>query len=203
MSDAGPTWVGADPGGDGCFGVAILGGDGRCHTYSVGYVDAAIEGVCRHVHSAPAGVGIDAPLWWSSGPAGRRKADEWIREQYGLPPREVQAVNSMWGAALAQGMMFVARMRQTFPGVRITETHPKAVLKALGQQRWTEYFGPIPTEIRVDSEPDHERDALISAVAAREGFEGRWKRNLALDRHPSEQHPGEYWLAPVNYFWPD
>lgn len=42
------------------------------------------------------------------------------------------ALNSLWGAALVQGMMFVARLRQKFPGVPVTETHPKATAVALG-----------------------------------------------------------------------
>ena len=49
---------------------------------------------------------------------------------------------------------------------------------------------------------EHERDALISAVAARKGFEGGWTRDLIERRYPSEQDPSESWLGPVNYFWP-
>ena len=50
---------------------------------------------------------------------------------------------------------------------------------------------------------DHERDAAIGAMCAREGFRGRWTVDLARDRHQSEQDPFSYWLAPIRYFWPE
>jgi predicted nuclease with RNAse H fold len=165
-------------------------------------VDAAISVLRNHVEARPAGVGVDAPLWWCSGSAGLRKADKWIRDGYDLPNRNVQAVNSLWGSVLAQGMMFVARIREIYPGVNVTETHPKAVLVALGRETWTDYISALSTKLTVDTKPDHQRDAVISAVAAREGFEGRWKRDLISDRYPTEQNPTAHWLAPVHYFWP-
>jgi len=186
----------------GRFGVAILKADGTCHTAAVDHADAAIEVVRNHVQEIPAGLGIDAPLWWSSGSGGLRKADQWIRDRYGLHHRHVQAINSLWGSVLAQGMMFVARLRELFPTVSVTETHPKAVLVALGRDPWTSHLNAIPTRLTLDSKPDHERDALISAIAAREGIEGRWTRDLIDHRYPSEQDPSTHWLAPVHYFWP-
>lgn len=154
------------------------------------------------MQTMPAGIGVDAPLWWSSGAAGLRKADQWIRDEYHLPSRNVQAVNSLWGSVLAQGMMFVLRAREAFPGVNVTETHPKALLRALGRDKWNGYFKALETDATLDSDPDHQRDAVISAVAAREGFEGRWTRDLTRDRYPSEQDPSNHWLGPVHYYWP-
>jgi hypothetical protein len=49
---------------------------------------------------------------------------------------------------------------------------------------------------------EHERDAFLAAVAAREGFQGRWTNDLARTRAASEQDPSTYWLAPIYYFWP-
>jgi predicted nuclease with RNAse H fold len=195
-------WIGVDPGGAGNFGLAILKADGSCHTCSVDYVDAAINAISEHAQSMPAGIGVDAPLWWCSGRAGLRRADRWIRDKYDLPSRKVQAINSLWGSVLAQGMMFVVRIRELFPGVNVTETHPKSVLVALGRKTWSNYFGALPTDVTLDGQPDHQRDAVISAVAAREGFEGRWKNDLSDHRYPSEQDPSNHWLAPVHYFWP-
>jgi predicted nuclease with RNAse H fold len=194
-------WIGVDPGGVGCFGVAILEPDGTGHTYCVDHVDAAVEIVRANVQVA-AGVGVDAPLWWCSGKGGVRKADQWIRDTYHLHSRNVQAVNSLWGSVVAQGMMVVARVRAFFPDVRVTETHPKAVLSALGREAWTHYFDALHLDVTLDSQPDHRRDAVISAVAAREGFEDRWKKDLIEDRYPSEQDPSAHWIAPVHYFWP-
>ena len=188
MKDPRKVWIGVDPGGAANFGVAILKADeSACHTCTVDFVDAAVEIIREHVNAMPAAIGVDAPLWWSSGKGGLRKADQWIRRQYGLHPRNVQAVNSLWGSVLAQGMMFVTRIREVFPSVNISETHPKAVLVALGREPWKVHLASIRTTVTLDSKPDHERDAIISAVAAREGFEGRWKRDLAVDRFPSEQ----------------
>lgn len=82
-------------------------------------------------------------------------------------------------------MMFVTRIREVFPLVNVTETRPKAMLVALGRKCWRNYFDVLPTSVTVDAKPDHERDAIISAVAAREGFEGRWKKVLINDRYPS------------------
>ena len=50
---------------------------------------------------------------------------------------------------------------------------------------------------------EHERDAAIAAVCAREGFEGRWPTDLAKQRDRSEQNPRAYWLASMAYFWPE
>ena len=39
------------------------------------------------------------------------------------------------------------------------------------------------------AESKHRQDALISAVAAREGFEGRWTIDLSKNRHECETRP--------------
>jgi predicted nuclease with RNAse H fold len=201
--DAGrKIWIGVDPGGVGRFGVAVLKADGTCHSCSVDHVDAAIEAILAQLETVPTGLGVDAPLWWCSGSGGLRQSDKWIRDQYSLHHRHVQAINSLWGSVLAQGMMLVARLRELFPEVGVTETHPKAVLVALGRDFWVSHFKEIPTKLTLDSEPDNERDALISAIAAREGFEGRWTKDLVDYRFPNEQNPANHWLAPVHYFWP-
>jgi predicted nuclease with RNAse H fold len=202
MKDSRKIWIGIDPGGKNNFGIAILKSNGTCHTCTVDHVDEACEVIQTHVECMPAGVGIDAPLWWCSGQGGLRQADRWIREKCKLPPKNVQAVNSLWGSVLAQGMMFTSRIREIYPNVDITETHPKAVLVALGIQKWQRFFEEIPTKLTLESQPDHQRDALISAIAAREGFEGRWQKDLIDVRYPTEQDPLKHWLSPVHYFWP-
>lgn len=91
--------------------------------------------------------------------------------------------------------MLAFRIRQEFGDVRITESHPKALLKV---PAFTEKFGTFG-----DSKNEHERDALIAAVCAREGFRERWTADLAKRRYDSEQDPKSYWLAPMHYFWPE
>lgn len=201
------TWVGADPGGIGNFGLAFIddtSGDVSCQRVSS--VDEAVEAIKETCgKDEPLGVGIDAPMWWSSGEASRRNADRWIRDRYGIGSGTVQSPNSLRGAALVGGMMLAYRLRDEFPGIRITESHPKALLIAGGLEDLDNQDFARKFRISVRSDPDneHERDAAVAAVCAREGFSKRWSNDLAQDRHESEQDPRRYWLAPMHYFWPD
>jgi predicted nuclease with RNAse H fold len=203
MSEHSRVWVGADPGGKNNFGVAILLPDGSAHTRCVSFADEAVDVVYGWLDgSSPTGVGVDAPLWWSSGRSGGRFVDQDLRDTYGLSGGQVQAPNSLRGAALAQGAMFVLRIRERYPKVGVTETHPKALLVALDMTEGEAFWYRFSVDWSSAQRPEHERDALISAVAAREGFEGRWSRDLSKNRYPSEQDPSESWLGPVHYYWP-
>jgi predicted nuclease with RNAse H fold len=203
MTVAGQVWIGADPGGKGHFGLAILESNGSTSTYCVDCTDEAIQIVVKRVNSTPSGIGVDAPLWWSSGRSGDRQADQWLRTKYSLAGGQVQAANSLRGAALVQGAMFVQRMRERFPGVGVTETHPKAVSKALEMESGNALIAHYSVRAEIRDHQEHERDAIISAIAAREGFEGRWLNDLGRIRYPSEQDPSTFWLAPIHYFWPE
>lgn len=116
------VWVGVDPGGvtGRQFGVAVVV-DGKPITARVSCADEAVALVTVR----PDGVGVDAPLWWSSKGSSDREADRWIRKTYRIASGTVQTANSLKGAALVQGAMFVQRLREKFPGVPVTETHPK------------------------------------------------------------------------------
>ena len=205
-------WVGADPGGKGNFGLAFLDAEQGLHCATVSSVDDAVKHVVGK--GEPLGLGIDAPMWWSTITGGGRRADKKVRNaiqgKCESPPGTVQSPNSLRGTALIGGAMLAFRVRQEFPRVQITESHPKALLYKLrpdgqdGQlgdqdgQRFAKQFG-IPTNWK----NEHERDAAIAAVCAREGFEGRWTTDLARQRHPSELDPRSYWLQPMHYFWPE
>ncbi len=194
-------WVGADPGGIDKFGLAFLDSTGKmpacCTVSSVDEAVKRIKMVCR---GTPLGLGIDAPMWWSSCAGAGRKSDRRIRDKYGIKPGTVQSANSLRGAALVGGAMLAFRIREEFPDTRITETHPKALLKALKLDAtgFAERYN-----ISSDWNNEHERDALIGAVCAREGFEEHWTFDLACCRDDSEQNPFSYWLAPMHYFWPE
>lgn len=203
MSVGEKVWIGADPGGRGNFGLSILGPDGSTQNCCVDCADEAIDVVKKAVKGQPAGIGVDAPLWGSSGRSSDRQADQWLRKKYRFSGGQVQAANSLRGAALVQGAMFVQRMRERYPGVGVTETHPKAVLKALGLKTWASFAKQFSVTAAIRGRQEHKRDAVVSAVAAREGFEGRWKNDLGRARYPTEQDPSAFWLAPVHYFWPD
>jgi predicted nuclease with RNAse H fold len=188
-----PVWVGADPGGANAFGIAIIAEDGKVTTACVSYADEAVEKIAVR----PLGVGVDAPLWWSSGRSAEREADRWLRKTYAIPSGTVQTPNSLRGAALVQAAMFVQRLREKFPGVPVTETHPKALAFALGGWE-SERLAALGYRPDLG---EHERDAFLSAICAREGFTGRWAGDLSRMRSSDEQDPSAYWLAPVHYFW--
>jgi len=193
-------WFGADPGGDGCFGIAILFSDGRLYSSCVSSAAEAVD-VFLGCDCNPVAIGVDAPLWWSAGPGGGRRADKWLRETYRIASGTVQSVNSLRGAALAQGALIVELLRQHFPDLGVTESHPKALLKALGCEDYRELFQTWG--IQAEGLNEHERDAVICAVCARQGFSGHWSKDLAADRGEHEQDTDSYWLAPVHYWWPD
>jgi predicted nuclease with RNAse H fold len=203
MTSRTAVWIGADPGGKKCFGLAIVAEGSSPTTACVDCAEEAVGQAQKLIAGRKlAGVGVDAPLWWSSGRGSDRAADQWLRRRYRLPGGEVQAANSLKGAALVQASMFIERIRETFGrNTPVTEVHPKALLKGVFRKDWV-HFAALHG-IEPISVGEHERDAVIAAIAAREGFGGRWLNDLSLNRLPSEQNPQSYWLAPVHYFWPE
>jgi predicted nuclease with RNAse H fold len=193
------TWIGVDPGGEENYGIALIEGSSVVHTSIVNCTDDAIKLVMSLLSNAPAGIGIDAPMWWSSARSGDRKVDQWLRETYGLSGGQVQTANSLRGAALVQGAMFAHRIREIYPDVPITETHPKALLTALkasNKGSFEDRFGVLfPSN-------EHIRDAIVSAIVAREGFSKSTSVDLSESRSLSEQDPKRYWLKPIHYLWP-
>lgn len=201
MKNQDKIWIGVDPGGEGNFGLAILRG-GDVITCCVDHADDAVSFIANETAERLSGIGVDAPLWWSSGRSSDRQADRWLRRTYGLSGGHVQTANSLKGAALVQGAMFVQRMRERFPDVSVTESHPKALWAALALPSWDAFCLCYKINKDMGGMKEYERDAVLAAVSAREGFEGRWPIDLSVDRLPSEQNPRQYWLAPVHYFWP-
>ncbi len=196
------VWIGADPGGTNNFGIAELFADGTTRTACVSSAREAAD----WIESTPQGAGIDAPMWLSSARRGDREADLWLRCKYGNEsPGKILAINSLYGAVLAQGAMFAVELRRRFAELPITEAHPGLFLRARFpsvDQRLR--FDELKRHFGIHADPgisDHERDAVIAALAAREGFTGNWPRDLASRRLPDEQDPATYWLAPMHYWW--
>ena len=103
-------WVGADPGGEGRFGLVFVdvSGDVRCETVSS--VDEAVKTITAV--GEPLGLGINAPMWWSiAGEGGGRRADAQLRERYGIPSRTVQSGNALRGAPLIGRVLLTSRLR--------------------------------------------------------------------------------------------
>ena len=147
----------------------------------------------------PQAVGIDAPLWWSSGASGLCDADRRLHARY--PAAHILAVNSLWGSVLVQGVLVAHLLRDRFPSIGLTEAHPNTVLLALGRGFWKHKFSASQSDVTLDDPEDNRRDALIAAVAAREGFRCVWPEDLFAKLPVSEQNPSSRWLAPVHYYW--
>jgi len=190
------TWFGADPGGANAFGVALLRANGSFESGVVSCADGAMKWLYERAETILA-AGIDAPLWWSSGKNGERNADLSVRGRlHEVGAKEVggtvQSPNSLRGAVLIQGVLLATALRRQWRELPITEAHPKALLKEMwpqalkGASLWDEIarcYGLGGAQL--DSE--HERDALLAAVAAREGYQRKWTRDLARERSQSEQ----------------
>ena len=151
----------------------------------------------------PQAAGIDAPLWWSLGSSGLRDTARRLHVRYPAARQSILAVNSLWGSVLVQGVLVAHLLRDRFTSMGLTEAHPKAVLVALGHDFWEQKFAAIPLDVTLDDPVDNRRDALIAAVAAREGFRRVWPEDLVAKLPTSEQNPSSRWLAPVHYYWPE
>ena len=79
--------------------------------------------------------------------------------------------NSIFGGVLIQGFLFAVELRRRFPNLPVTEAHPKLLLHALGKE-----FEAVAQDFRLKVDPqimrednDDRRDAVLAALAAREG----------------------------------
>jgi hypothetical protein len=202
-------WFGADPGGDNKFGVPILREDCSFDTDLRSSAEEAMDWLKEKtdwLKQEPSAAGIDAPLWWSAGQRGWRKADCKLKNQYPKAAKVVLALNSLMGACLVQGVMLAIHLRERFRSLPITEAHPKALLWALDLNDDTNNWPKLAERFGLKGDPpvtEHQRDALLAAVAAREGFLKRWPNDLATDRFPEEQDPAKIPHAPIVYWWPD
>lgn len=190
-------WIGADPGGHNNFGIAVIEQNGQAISRTVSSALEALE----WLEDVPSAAGIDAPLWWSAAKSGWRRADHFLRQRYGLSSGTVQSANSLRGAALVQGALFAELIRARYPNIGVTESHPKALSIALGLEASDELF--LAFGVHAAPRNEHERDAVIGAICAREGFSGRWQRDLAVERYAEEQNPRNHWLGPIHYWWPE
>lgn len=75
------AFLGFDPGGINNFGVACINPDGEALCKTVSSAQEAFEAF----DVTPIGIGVDAPLWWSTQPGGGRACDQWIRSAYKIP----------------------------------------------------------------------------------------------------------------------
>jgi len=158
--------LGFDPGGINSFGWATLHLDeaGKFISLKTGIASNtpdAISNAWQNAASAPAGVGIDAPLFWVE--KGDRRADSHIRTRVvaaGGHSGTVNSVNSLRGACLVQGILTARRVFDLWPSAIVTEAHPKALLRL-----WEEAELFVIQNL-LQNCTEHERDAALAAVAA-------------------------------------
>jgi hypothetical protein len=155
-------------------------------------------------------VGIDAPLFWVAN--GCRVVDGYLRERIRTDrgadaSNTVLQVNSLRGACLVQGILAGVLSRERTPGVRISESHPKAALwlrigRDPAEVRLTDLNGLFnpPNDWHQNDRGDHLRDAALACLSAWAMVHAPedW-RNL----YPIEQTPYSPIAAPLAYWMPE
>ena len=204
--------IGYDPGGDKCHGVASLQmSNGRVHR-AVSATLKTAEEVLAFVATqpTPTAIGIDTLLCWSTGSAGWRPADRWLREQYRAVKNSVASPNSLFGSMGLNGPAVLLSLRENHPHLLATETHPKvlhyhwrreAYDYANQRQEMDKYLSSlVGTAVNTDTE--HAWDAMLSALVAYYGHTNQW----GTDLHALQSAPDERLVMPcgrVHYFWPN
>lgn len=206
-------FLGFDPGGGSSFGCWIVS-DRKIEGGTVGSVDEAIDWTRRVCADfKPAAAGIDTLLFWQTTPSGWRGADEYLRRRYPLRRNSVLCSNGLYGSMAVQGATLAMRLRTLWPDLYLTETHPKVLWEHLatgctyprepernhGAIVWLS--GACGHQIHVRNE--HEFDAALSAWAAREGYNGVWAHDLALERASQQRGENVQLVPDVHYVWPD
>ncbi|WP_102945974.1 DUF429 domain-containing protein [Stenotrophomonas sp. VV52] len=156
-------FVGIDPGGELAMGWCVM----TVHDAGVRLdsgictgADTCLGSIASHVEGPPAAVGIDAPLY--STYDGDRVSDRRIRAAVafaGGSGGTVNHVNSLRGACLVQGILAAVAIAQRWPSTRVTDSHPKALLRV-----WPEADAFVS---KYPFRTDHERDAALGAYAAK------------------------------------
>lgn len=206
-------YFGYDPGGNDKHGVAVL----RVHSGRPISVTTALVSTAEMAiqwFSARSGpqvaIGVDTLTCWSTGPAGWRPADRWLKRRYPQVENSVVAPNSLYGSMSLNGMMVLLALRGMTPEVMITETHPKVMhwyllRKAYDfEARQAVMVEALASQLDLDLAlaSDHEWDAALSALAAFRGFSGQWHRDLHAIA-PAEDERLVLPCGVTNYFWPE
>lgn len=207
------TVIGYDPGGECTHGLAVAtvrdGNILNVTTKTLRNVEDVVASILDI--ETPLGLGIDTLTCWSTGPCGWRPADRWLRQRYREVWNSVQAPNSLRGAMSVSGMASLIAVRQAFPDIFVTETHPKVLYYSHFNQRY-DYSGPnvavmntrLSRLLTVDVTPrnEHEWDSAISILAVIRRLHGAWQRDL----HALRTNSNERLVQPCGktaYVWPD
>ena len=119
--------------------------------------------------------------------------------------------NSLFGSMPINGMAVVLALRQEWPGLVVSETHPKVLYYALSGRTYEWSRGRTRMEQMLSErmgcdlpelESDHEWDALISAFAVWQGVSGEWSTDL-LELPTGSGERLLYPAGKTQYFWPN
>ena len=130
-------------------------------------------------------------------------ADHRLHARYPAARQSILAVNSLWGSVIVQGVLVAHLLRDRFLLHGVDRGSSKKLFCwPLSHDFWEQKFSC--DSVRCDTltiQMDNRRDALITAVAAREGFRRVWREDLFTKLPTSAQNLSSRWLAPVHYYW--
>ena len=214
-------YLGFDPGGIGKFGCACLDGDtGTAHLKVLSSVDEAIKYVsCVKAKDRITAAGIDTLLHWQSTRSGWRPADVFLRSMYPKTKSSVIAPNALYSSMTVQGAALAFHLRKKWPEINLTETHPKVLWQCINKnmeyprdkeiiedknkkQKILSWLKTIGIGIDDFSNTD-DLDALISAYAAKMGYEKKWKRDLIEIENFTPENQSIKFVENTHYYWPE
>ncbi len=205
------TIVGYDPGGNNAHGLAVVScKDGEIEEIQVSThpTTYSILSEIFSLHNVIA-IGIDTLTCWSSGPSGWRPADRWLKNKYPSITNSVVSANSLFGSMGLNGMSVLIKLREAFPRLSISETHPKVLYFQLAKKKYNymdchEEMDKFLSSLigqNISTTNDHEWDALISVYAMLCGALSIWTNDL----HTIDTEADEELITPcgsTNYWWP-
>ena len=204
--------IGYDPGGNACHGLAVLTLDSGIATNLDITTQATAATVLEMIKNTPAllGLGVDTLSCWHTGPSGWRPADLWLRQRCKPVSNSVMSPNGLAGSMGLNGMSVLIESRSQSGALPISETHPKVLYYALSNIKYDyaanaramDAFLSQRLSIPVETQNDHEWDAVLSAYALLMGLSGQWAHDLhtlADDLPGHAVHP----CGPTHYWWPE
>ena len=198
----------------GCAALHVTPGETTCEATSVETADEAVKWFEKH--EGVDGLGVDTATAWSGGSGGWRPADTWLREHYRAVESSVSAPNFLSGSFAINGIYVISCLRERRPDLKVTEAHPKVLFCALSDkvykevgaadhEEWLRHWCGLedPPRLSKKKGDDHDRDALLAALAAWRWRTGEW--TLDLHKEVLDQFPVPKLLHPAGttvYAWP-
>jgi Protein of unknown function (DUF429) len=211
-------FLGFDPGGKNKFGCAMLNPATKMIAATrAKSVEHALEwAVNKSLGEEVAAAGIDTLLFWQTTTAGWRGADEYLKDTYRECRNSVSSSNSLYGAMAVQGAVLAWKLREKWPTVFLTETHPKVlwhcIQKSVEYPRADLWQGEAPStvgdwllaeKLTGEIQNEDEFDAVLSAWAALQAYSKNWSRDLCLIKAVGQKSDNISLVPDVHYFWPE